>query len=97
MFWLKVKLIFSAIGTWVFPLLRSLSTNMGQAVLKQAIVVVKDIAISMAAADNETKRKAAFNAIVASLKKQGLQDLESSVINAAIETAVQFMKSKEVI
>ena len=93
--WLRIKLIFSAIGIWIFPLVKTLGSNVGKVVLKQAIAVVSDIAVSMVTANDDVKRKAAFDKITADLKAQGLQNLETSVINAAIETAVQFIKSKQ--
>ena len=93
--WLRIKLIFSAIGIWIFPLVKTLGSNVGQAVLKEAITVVSDVAVTMVTANDDVKRKAAFTKITANLKDQGLQNLETSVINAAIETAVIYMKSKE--
>jgi hypothetical protein len=93
--WNKMKLMFSAIWVMVLPLLKTFSGKVGKAVLAQAISVCQDVAVSMATANGADKRKAAFKLIVANLKTQGVQNVETSVINAAIETAVQYLEAKE--
>jgi len=93
--WNRIKLMFSSIFAWVLPLLKALSTNVGKVVLKEAVSVCGNIATTMLAADGTQKKKEAFEQIVLNLRKQGLTDLSDSMINAAIETAVQFLKAKE--
>jgi len=93
--WDRIKLMFSSIFAWVLPLLKALSSSVGKVVLQEAISVCGGIATTMLAADGTAKKKEAFKQIVTNLKKQGLTDLSDSMINAAIETAVQYIKGAE--
>jgi len=92
--WDKMKLMFSAIWALVLPLLKTFSSKVGKIVLQEAITVCGQIATTMLAANGPDKKKAAFKIIVADLKSKGIQQVEDSLINAAIETAVQYLKEK---
>jgi len=95
--WNKLKMMFSSIWKFVLPLLKVFSSSAGKAVLQSAIKIVSEIAITMANSEGIDKKNAAFKLIIADLKRQGIQigfAVGESVINAAIETAVQYLKNK---
>ena len=91
--WDKMKLMFSAIWVWILPLLKALASSAGKIVLQEAITACKTVAVTMVNASGTDKKDAAKTAIVAALKAQGVT-AETALINASIETAVQFLQSK---
>ncbi len=93
--WDRIKLMFASIWAYVLPLLKALSSTVGKIVLNEAIKVCSEIATSMLTATGPEKKAAAAKAVVKSLKSKGYADISDAIINAAIETAVQYIKSKE--
>lgn len=93
-FWEKVKLVLSDIWEFLEPFVLIFLTESGQIVAEVAFKVVVEIALTMGDADGETKRKAAYQIIVDELSDRGLT-LGVSVINAAIEAAVQRLKGND--
>jgi copper oxidase (laccase) domain-containing protein len=91
----RITVFFSSIWAWIFPLIKSLSSEVGKIVLKEAITVCTEIAASMLAAKGTEKKEAAFKQIVKNLKKQGLDDISDAMINRAIETAVAYIAEKK--
>lgn len=93
--WEKVKIIMSNIWVFVLPFLRQLMKQAGPVLASAALAAVQATASSLKAASGTEKRQAAFDAIVADLSSQGLQigiDVSTSMINAAIEVALQKIK-----
>lgn len=84
----RIKLFFSGIWDFLKPLIEIFLSEAGKLLAASAMQAVTTVAATMGEADGEAKRKAAFDMIVADLKKQGVT-LGVSVINAGIETAVQ--------
>lgn len=95
--WEKIKIIMSSIWEFVLPFLRQLMHQAGPVLAAAALSAVKVTASSLKDASGAEKRQAAFDAIVADLGKQGLQigiDVSTSMINAAIEVALQKIKAE---
>ena len=92
----KVKFFFTKIGSFLLPFVKIFVSSAGQILGSIALDVVKQIAAdpSMIKAGGLAKRQAAFDLIVKDLKSKGLE-LSTSVINAAIEAAVQKAKEGE--
>lgn len=86
-----LKAVTSGIWTFILPFLKILLTQGGQLLAQTAMNTVSAVAANYAAAPGEQKKAIAFDVITASLQKQGVQ-LGASVINAAIEAAVQKIK-----
>jgi hypothetical protein len=99
MFWTKVKTVFSWVWDFMAPFVGTFATSAGKLVLSsalQAAVVIKDTYGE--AANGDEKRKAAFNLIVDDLKSRGLTvgvEVGTSMVNAAIEVAVQKLAKSE--
>lgn len=90
--WTYLKAVSSGIWDFVLPFIKILLTQGGQLLARTAMDVVTAVAQNYAAAPGEQKKTIAFDLISASLAKQGVQ-LGASVINAAIESAVQKLKN----
>jgi hypothetical protein len=91
--WEKIK--FMASGMWDFlrPLIRVFLSAIGP-VLAQAASTAVQVAATKAITSAE-KKDNAYSAIVVELEKQGFRygaDFSASMVNAAIEAAVQGLK-----
>lgn len=86
-----LKAVTSGIWTFILPFLKILLTQGGQLLAQTAMNTVTAVAANYAAAPGDQKKAIAFDVITASLKKQGIE-MGASVINAAIEAAVQKIK-----
>ena len=96
----KVKFFFTKIGSSLLPFVKIFVSSAGQILGSIALDVVKQIAAdpSMIKAGGLAKRQAAFDLIVKDLKGKGLElgvQVSTSMINAAIEAAVQKAKEGE--
>ena len=91
--WEKLKIMGSSVWTFLLPFVRQMITQSGQILANVALQAVRDaMARGGTGAD---KRMFAFDKIVEDLKKQGIEagkDIGISLINAAIEIAVQRVK-----
>lgn len=92
----RIKLVFSSIWTFLEPFVKLFVSSAGQILSSVALDAVKMVAAdpSMLKSGGLEKRQAAFNIIVASLKAKGIE-ASTSIINAAIEAAVQKVKGDE--
>lgn len=92
----KVKFFFTKIGSFLLPFVKIFLSSAGKILGDIALKTVLQIAAdpSMVKAGGLEKRQAAFDAIVKELKSRGIE-LGTSVINAAIEAAVQKAKEGE--
>jgi hypothetical protein len=91
-----IKLFFSKIWDFVKPFILILLSKSGTALATAAIKAVTITAQNLSIKDSNEKRENAFRIIVDDLKKQGIQlgeEITSSMINTAIELAVQKIKS----
>lgn len=81
--------------TWGFlkPILMVFLSQAGKLLAASALRAVKIVAESYGAKDGAEKRKAAFDLIYDDLRQQGVT-LGASVINMAIEVAVQKLKDE---
>jgi hypothetical protein len=93
-FWEKTKIVFSQIWDFLAPFVKIFLSEAGQILAASAIKAVTSVAATMNDADGDTKRKAAFDLIKAELISQGVT-LGTSMINAAIEAAVQKLKDSQ--
>ncbi|MDY0199315.1 MAG: hypothetical protein RBR68_16050 [Tenuifilaceae bacterium] len=92
-----IKLFFSKIWDFVKPFIVVLLSKSGTILATSAIQAVTTTAHCLANKDSSEKRQSAYNLIVDDLKKQGISvgiEITSSMINTAIELAVQKIKSK---
>lgn len=89
--WEKVKLFFGAVGDFLKPIAKIFSTKAGNILKDVALDVVLQIAAdpSLVKKGGLAKRQAAFEKIKAELKRRGLEELKTSVVNMAIEAAYQ--------
>lgn len=93
----KLKLLFSSAWDFLVPFVRLFLSRAGQEVLPLALLAVRRMAETMGQADGEAKRTAAFEQIKADAARKGLTvgvDVTTSLINAAIEVAVQSLKAR---
>ena len=90
-FWEKMKVVFSDIWDFLAPFVKIFLSGAGMILAEVAMKAVTEIALTMGDADGDTKRKEAFQRIQAELIAKGIT-LSVSVINAAIEAAVQKLK-----
>ncbi len=84
----KMKLVFSGIWDFVGPFVAMLLKQGGALLLTVAVDAVRNVSVSMPNASGSEKRDAAFNIIKGQMKEKGC-DVATSVINSAIEVAVQ--------
>lgn len=88
--WEKMKILMSGIWEFLLPFFRQMATQSGQILATAAMAAVT--AAAQGQMTDAEKRDAAFNAILADLEKQGIS-MGTSIINAALEAAVQKLKS----
>lgn len=94
--WEKIKLVNSAVFSFVLPFLRLLLQKSGPILVAAATQAVLVVAANASGATNQEKRNLAFEAIANDLRNKGIvvgTDVAISVVNAAIELAV--VKSKQ--
>lgn len=89
------RIKFLASGMWDFlrPLIRVFLSSIGP-ILAQAASAAVQVAAAKAISSTE-KKDSAYSAIVVDLEKQGFKygaDFTASMVNAAIEAAVQGLK-----
>jgi hypothetical protein len=93
----KLKLLFSNIWSFISPFVKIFAQAAGPLLAASALTAVKTV--SQYAIDNdEDKRRQAFKLIEQDLKTQGIAigvTITTSMINAAIEAAVQKLKAGE--
>jgi hypothetical protein len=87
----KIRFILGRMWDFLAPFIRILMTQAGELLAQAAMEAVTAVQSSMADQSGEEKRKAAFEAIEKSLLQNGVK-LGASVINMAIEAAVNRMK-----
>ena len=85
-----IKIFMSSIWVYLKPLVLQFMNKTGQLALNIAIDVVKDL--SAEDLTSSEKREVAFGKIKGKLKDQGIE-ARDSIINSAIEIAVQNIKS----
>jgi hypothetical protein len=88
----RLKVLFSDVWGFLAPFLRLFLTDAGRLLASSAMEVVTEIAETMLDKDGEEKRRAAFIRISDDLRSGGIR-LGASVINAAIEAAVQRLRA----
>lgn len=88
--WEAIKLYMSKIWAIIKPTVMAFLSQAGKQVLDLAMEIVTDLAKSDLSSDD--KRKAAFDAIKTRLQEDG-KVVGNSLINLAIELAVQRLKS----
>lgn len=88
--WEAIKLVTSNIWQFIKPFLVQFLTSSGRTVLQIALTAV--INAQTSGGTGAEKRQTATDAIIEELKKQGL-NVGTSMINSAIEVAVQKIKS----
>jgi|GEM_PF-2031093 len=94
----KLKLMFSKIWDFIAPFVKIFLSSAGQILGSVALQVVRNIAQDTTLVTDSDKRSAAFDAIVVDLKGKGIElglQVTTSMINAAIEAAVQKLKAEE--
>jgi hypothetical protein len=93
----KLKFIFSAISEFLWPFIKIFLSKFGPILATAALDAVKLVAENYSKDSSSDKQKTAHHLILQSLKSQGIAigaDITSSMINAAIEAAVQKLKSE---
>ena len=94
----RFKVIFTWVWAFIKPFVKQLMSKAGPILAQAALAAVKATAQNMTGATNAEKRDAAYGLIVSDLKTQGIAvgiDVGTSMVNAAIELAVQKMKAGE--
>lgn len=92
----RFKLLFSSLWVFLQPFVNIFLSEFGPVLAKSALAAVKVTAANFAAEPGSVKREHAYALIVSDLKYQGIQlgaQVTSSMINAALEAAVQKVKS----
>lgn len=92
--WEKMKILMSTVWEFLLPFFRQMMTESGQILANVAMNAVT--AVAKGELSDSDKRTAAFNIIISQLEKQGIE-LGTSLINAAIEAAVQKLKSSQTV
>lgn len=93
----RLKLVFSKIWDFIAPFVKIFLSSAGQILGSVALQVVRNIAQDTTLVTDSDKRSAAFDAIVVDLKGKGIElglQVTTSMINAAIEAAVQKLKAE---
>lgn len=93
----RFKVIFTWVWAFIKPFVKQLMSKAGPILAQAALAAVKATATNMAGASNDQKRDAAYSLIVSELKTQGINvgvDIGVSMVNAALEMAVQQLKAK---
>lgn len=91
--WTYFKAVSSGAWDFILPFIKILLSSSGQILAQVAMDTVKQIAINNSNAPGAQKKAIAFDVISNSLTTQGIA-LGASVINMAIESAVQKLKEK---
>jgi len=91
--WSKTKIVFSSIGTYLEPFIKSFMKKEALAALALAKVIVPQIAAMMLDADGATKGKAAKIAILKGLAAQGITSIKKSTLDNAIQVAGELTDS----
>lgn len=91
--WTYIKAVSSGVWDFLLPFIKILLSNAGQILAQVAMDTVKQVAINNSNAPGDQKKAVAFDVISNSLKTQGIA-MGASVINMAIESAVQKLKEK---
>lgn len=86
----KIKILMSSIWVVLKPIFIQFMTSAGQLLLDVAVDIVKDLANTDLSSSE--KREAAFDRIKGELKVKGVE-VKDSLINTAIEIAVQRIKT----
>jgi hypothetical protein len=95
--WERIKIITSSVWQFALPFLRQLLTKAGPVLMTSALSAVKLVADNGLGQSGAEKRALAFHAISADLKAQGINlgvEVSTSLVNAAIELAVQKLKAE---
>lgn len=90
--WDKVKFFLSDIWVFLQPFIMQMLSDSGRVLARSALQAVTAVARNMLGADNDAKRKAAFDMIVQDMKLAGIE-IATSTINAALEAAVVKFKA----
>jgi hypothetical protein len=93
----KIKIVFSNIWAFIGPFVKVFASAIGPVLASAAEQAVKEIAVSTLSGDQE-RRDAAFSKVSSDLKEKGIAigvQVTTSMINAAIEAAVQKLKATE--
>ena len=93
--WEKMKFLASGMWDFLRPLIRVFLSNIGPVLAAAATTAVQVAAVKAIA--NTEKRDSAYKDILVELEKQGFKlgaDFTESMVNAAIEAAVQGLKDK---
>jgi hypothetical protein len=93
--WDKIKVIMSSVWEFILPFAKQLMSKGGTLLAAAALEAVKTVANNGVGKSGAEKRDMAFNSIVENLKKEGLAvgtDISTSLVNAAIEVALQRVK-----
>lgn len=91
-----IKLYLSKVWSFLRPFVVLFLTSVGQALAAAAVQAVATVGQTYATADGEVKRREAFRLIEQDLRRQGIQigvQVTTSMINAALEAAVQKVKT----
>lgn len=94
--WLQLKAMMLGIWEFLKPFLMMFTTRAGVALAGVAIQAVAAVGTDSALLTDDDKRRAAFDQIVEDLTRQGIQigvEVTTSMINSAIEAAVQYQKA----
>jgi len=94
----RFKLLFSSLWAFLQPFVNVFLSDFGPVLAKSALAAVKITAANLAAEPGAVKRESAYALIVSDLKHQGVQigaEVTTSMINAALEAAVQKVKSDD--
>lgn len=92
----RFKLLFSSLWAFLQPFVNVFLSEFGPVLAKSALAAVKITAANLATEPGAVKRENAYAMIVSDLKRQGIQlgaQITSSMINAALEAAVQKLKA----
>jgi hypothetical protein len=91
-----IKLYWSSIWGFVLPFVRVMLSQAGPVLAAAALSAVKVVAANASGATNSEKRDLALSAVLHDLENQGIKigvDVSTSMCNAAIEVALQKLKS----
>ena len=92
-FWEKTRIIFSNVWDFLGPFIKIFLSSAGTILAEVAMKSVIQVAATMGDADGDAKRKMALGMIKQELMARGIE-LGVSVINSAIEAAVQRLKAQ---
>jgi hypothetical protein len=95
--WLKMLGVSKTVWNFIFPFIKIFLSDIGPILIQAATAAVAQAA-TMPGATGEDKRNAAINSVISTLETQGIKiglQVTTSMINAAIEAAVQAMKDAE--